>query len=201
MRQRLIVMGALLLFLIGTPGLAAAATDGSQDSGTPIDRRVLEERAGQSLDVLVDSYRQKNHSAFMTCVAPDFRGDSSVIDQAVRRDFLLLDDIDLRYSVVSVSVGEDRVGMTVSYQRRVIAAKDGKSYKDSGLTQLLFVSYDGQLRLFSMRYPLLFGLSDARSLVAGGIVASPENAEVLTIDRQGAAAVVPFRQALQELGL
>ncbi len=186
MARKIII--CLLLAGIMQCGLSAAVSEAASQQD-------LEEQSRQTLDNLVDAYRQNNLIAFMTLVSSDFRDDFSAVEQAVRRDLQFFSDIDLRCSVVSVSSSDERVELTVSYQRRIISAKDGKSYKDSGLTQLQFASVDGKMKLFSMKYPLLFGLSDAHSLAAGGIVSSAENVETLTVDRQGNAAVVPFRQA------
>lgn len=190
-----VLVCCLLLFLVlfSWPGAAVRGATADQPD------EWLEVQVKQVLDDMVNAYRQRNIRAFMNHVSKDFRGEFSLLTLGVRRDFRSFDDVDLRYIVVNTAGGDGKAEFTVVYQRRVISARDGHSYKDSGLTQLLFVNENGQAKLLSMKYPLLFGVSDAGRLAAGGIAASSENAEALVVDRQGNVAVVPFQQAVRSL--
>lgn len=182
----------LCLALCPWPGATGTAAD------LPDER--LEMQVKQALDEMVHAYRQRNIRVFMNHVSKDFRGEYSLLALGVRRDLRSFDDVDLRYVVVNTAGGDGKAEFTVIFQRRVISSRDGLSYKDSGMTQLLFESENGQAKLVSMKYPLLFGVSDAGRLAAGGIAASSENADALVVDRLGNVAVVPFRQAVQSLG-
>jgi hypothetical protein len=85
--------------------------------------------------------------------------------------------------------------LTVKYNRSVIANKDGRSYKDNVLTQLTFNLEDGQAKLYDMKFPLIFGLSEGLQ-IATGLVRTAESVNVLTLDRRGNVNVQPFNDAL-----
>jgi hypothetical protein len=195
-------LAALLL----SPLPAAAATTGAPDADNAgsdftrvIDPYILQAKAQQTLDSLIAAYKARNPTAFMAYVAPTFRGGEATLRQALRRDFLSLDDVELKVTVTGASASPaGGVELTALFQRSVISNKDGRSYKDSGLTQLLFETAGGEVRLVSMKYPLLFGLSDAGRLVESGIVTASDNTQVIVL-QQGRVAVVSFQQAVQDL--
>ncbi len=72
----------------------------------------------------------------------------------------------------------------------------GKLLSDKGITEFVFKLGDGGLKVYSMKFPLIFGLSDA-SNVATGVLQSPSNEPTIVVDDSGNVAKEPFDQAVK----
>ena len=149
------------------------------------------------LNKMVDAYRRENASTFMTYVSDDFAGDVVNLDRAIRKDFSLFDNIDLRYSINNITSGEKGlVFVSLNYNRMVISAKTGKSYTDKGTTEFVFKIGDKGPKVFSMKNPLIFGLSDAGN-VATGVVRLASQDKILVVDDKGNIDTKPFEEAIK----
>jgi hypothetical protein len=183
---RLITFLGLVNILLLIPAAVAADVTTSQ----------FGQMARNTLAALGSAYEQEDLQRFMKLVSPDFTGDDFLLYRAVRRDFRFFDNIDLRLNVDSIAIDpKGRAQLTVKYNRSVIANKDGRSYKDSGLTQMTFNLEEGQAKLYDMKFPLIFGLSEGLQ-IATGLVRTMESVNVLTLDRSGNVNVQPFNDAL-----
>lgn len=172
----------------GAAGAAALQTD--------ISPARYEEMVKDTLAAMERAYEQEQLRKFMDLVSPDFSGDDFLIYRAVRRDFRFFDDIKLYLYLDSFSVdAKGRAQAAVKYNRSVIANKDSRSYKDSGLTQMTFVIEDGKAKLYDMKFPMIFGLSEGLQLTTG-IVRTAETSRVMVVDRRGNVYVLPFREAM-----
>ncbi len=150
----------------------------------------------EALQKLVDAYCQENPSAFMALVSDDFAGDAVLLDRAIRKDFTAFDQIDLRFTISSVASGaKGRIYVSLLYNRFLISAKSGQSFTDKGTTEFVFEQKDDRLLVWSMKNPLIFGLSDAGN-VATGTVYTAGNDTILLVDDSGGASQVPFDQGI-----
>ncbi|OGR42026.1 MAG: hypothetical protein A2X35_02220 [Elusimicrobia bacterium GWA2_61_42] len=121
----------------------------------------IQAKVRAALDALFDAYNRENLERFMVNVGEDFAGDKAILERAVKRDFDALSNINMRYTVNNVSAGaQGRVFVSVTYNRMVFINKTGASSTDTGVTEFVFDSKEGKLALFSMKKPLMFGLSD-----------------------------------------
>lgn len=167
----------------------------------PADQQILsqyqyEKMVRDTLIDLSDAYEQQNLRAYMNLVSPDFVGDDFLLYRAVRRDFRFFDNIDLRLDIDGFAIDrKGRAQLTIKYNRSIISNKDGRSYKDSGLTQLTFHIEAGKAKLYDMKFPLIFGMSEGLQL-ASGIVRTTETSNVMVVDRRGNVSIEPFREAL-----
>ncbi len=149
------------------------------------------------LDKMVDAYRREDASTFMTYVSDDFAGDAVNLDRAIRKDFTLFDNIDLRYTINNITSGQKGlVFVSINYNRMVISAKTGKSYTDRGTTEFVFKIGDNGPKVFSMKNPLIFGLSDAGN-VATGVVRVASQDKILVVDDRGNVDTKPFEEAIK----
>ena len=149
-----------------------------------------------TLAELAANYQQEDLRGFMKLVSSAFVGDDYLLYRAVRRDFRFFDDIVLRVDIDGFAVDpKGRAQVTVKYNRAVIANKDSRPYRDSGLTQLTFTLEDGRAKLYDMKFPMIFGLSEGLQ-VASGVVRSAETAMVIVIDRRGNVYLLPFQDAV-----
>lgn len=148
------------------------------------------------LDSLIDAYKNENASSFMVNVSGDFAGDASTLDRAVRRDFLAFDNIDLRYTINNIASTSKGVLVSLNYNRSLISARNGRSLSDRGSTEFTFKAGDDGIKLFSMKVPLIFGISDPLN-VASGMVNAGSNAPTILVDQDGNAVVVSFQTAIK----
>jgi hypothetical protein len=152
------------------------------------------------LDKLIDAYQRENPGQFMALVADDFAGDKTILDRAIRKDFTVFDNIAIRYTLNNVtSDATGKVFAGLSYSRMVTSTRTGKSLSDKGSTEFTFKVGDRGLRAYSMKIPLIFGLSDA-SNVATGVVNQGTNEPVILVDAKGNVSTVPFNEAARVIG-
>lgn len=122
----------------------------------------------ETLDKMIDAYRSEDPNRFMSYVSDDFSGDETNLDRAIRKDFSAFDNIDLRYTVNNIAAGSNgMVYVSINFNRSVISARDGKTYTDRGMTEFIFQL--GPERVYSMKNPLIFGLSDAENVATGTV--------------------------------
>lgn len=149
------------------------------------------------LNNLVRAYQTKNGTSFMTYVSPEFAGDQVNLDRAVRRDFSLFDNISLAFTVNNVTASADKVFVSISYNRSLTGTRSGVTLRDNGLTEFTLKLEKNTLSVFSMKNPLIFGLSDAGE-VATGNAANNSSTPVIVVDSQGNVGTVPFKNILSE---
>jgi hypothetical protein len=125
----------------------------------------------ETLDKMIEAYRNEDPARFMSHVSEDFTGDEVNLDRAIRRDFNAFDSIDLRYTLNNITAGtRGMVYVSVNFNRSVISTKDGKPYTDKGMTEFIFQL--GPARVYNMKNPLIFGLSDAENVAVGTVKSS-----------------------------
>jgi hypothetical protein len=152
----------------------------------------------EALNRLTDAYMSENPTTFMANVSDDFAGDFTILDRAIRKDFTNFDNIDLRFTLNSMATGaKGGVVVIITYNRFLFGTKSGQSYRDRGMTEFAFALEGSGLKLKSMKFPLIFGLSDAAN-VATGVIQGPDDM-VITVDGLGNITLRPLSQALNQL--
>jgi len=145
----------------------------------------------EALDKMIDAYRNRDAGKFMSLVSEDFAGDATNLDRAVRKDFGSFDNIDLRYTLNNITSDARGVSVSLSYSRMLTSTKSGQTLTDRGITEFVFKMGEKEgAKLFSMKNPLIFGITDAPN-VATGTVKPVTNDPVIIVDRNGRAAKVP----------
>ena len=154
------------------------------------------DKVTESLNNLVQSYQNQDPAAFMKYISNNFAGDYAVLDFAIRKDFNAFDYIELRPFINNISRDNSgKVYVAIQYIRKVVASKSGQVYTDNGYTEFVFDNDAGVFKVFSMKNPLLFGLSDAGE-VATGTIQNTGNAPILLVDNTGNVDAKPFRTAI-----
>lgn len=190
------ILCLLLIFLLAVgavpQAVQAETDDGRREKELPADYSLQVRKAMSDLSL---HYQRKNLRSFMNLVSPGFLGDDFMLDRALRRDFRDFENISLRFAVNSVNIDtRGRAQVYVHYNRSIVAQKDGRTYSDHGVTQFTFHLYDGKVKLLDMKYPIIFGVSQA-SLLATGEVRDAENADILAVNRRGEVSVLPYNEA------
>ena len=167
-------------------------TGGAYTKPRPNNQQIIRE----VLDKMIAAYRNEEPSGFMKYVSDNFTGDATLLDRAIRKDFSAFDNIDLTYTLNNISSDpKGRIFVSINYNRKVISSKSGAMLTDRGTTEFIFSLEEGGPKVYSMKNPLIFGLSDA-SNVAQGTVMSSSNDPILVVYSTGKAATLPFRDAL-----
>lgn len=121
----------------------------------------IQAKVKETLDALFAAYNREDLPKFLANVGENFAGDKAILDRAVKRDFDALSAINLRYTLNNVAAGaQGRIFVSVTYNRMVLVNKTGTTSTDSGATEFVFDMNEGKLSLYSMKQPLMFGLSD-----------------------------------------
>lgn len=150
----------------------------------------------ETLDKIIKTYENEEENLFMSYVSPNFAGDQAVLDSAVRRDFNSFDYIKLNCYINNISKAPDgRVFVSIQYNRTVISTRSGRTFSDRGNTEVVFKNEEGKFKLFSMKNPLMFGLSDAGN-VATGTIQSATNEPIILVDESGNVDEKPFIEAI-----
>jgi hypothetical protein len=144
----------------------------------------------EALDKLIAAYENHDAKTFMSLVSEDFAGDMTNLDRAIRKDFSSFDDIDLNYTLNNITSDSKGISVSLSYRRLLMSTKTGQSVKDKGVTEFVFKMGDKSARIYSMKNPLIFGITGAPN-VATGTVASTTNDPVIIADGRGNVAEVP----------
>ena len=148
-----------------------------------------------SMDKLISAYQSEQPAKFMDLVADDFTGDRTLLDRAIRKDFSAFDNIILRFILTNVtSDSTGKIFVTFNYNRQLTSVKTGKTLQDNGATQMTFKSGDKGLRIYSMKWPLIFGVSDPTNIAQGSVQQSART-EVIIVDNKGEASKVPAKEA------
>lgn len=148
------------------------------------------------LEAMAEAYRREDAGRFMSYVADDFAGDAVNLDRAIRKDFSLFDNIDLRFTINNVASGSKGIVVSINFNRSLVSSRTGKLLSDRGITEFVFKHGEGGLKVYSMKFPLIFGLSDA-SNVATGVLQSPSNEPTIVVDDKGNVVKEPFDQAVK----
>lgn len=144
----------------------------------------------EELNKLIAAYQNRDAKAFMALVSDDFAGDTTNLDRAIRRDFSAFDNINLSYTINNISSDNRGISVSISFSRNLISTKSGQSLKDRGITEFVFKMGEKAARVFSMKNPLIFGVTGAPS-VATGTVKPMSDDPIIIVDSRGNAAEVP----------
>ena len=137
----------------------------------------------EALDAMIQAYKDEDARKFMSYVSPDFAGDDANLDRAIRKDFTFFDNIELTYTISSIATGSGKVYVSIFYNRFVTSTKSGANFKDTGTTEFVFKFTDSGPKVFSMKNPLIFGLSDAENVATGSILVG--NTQVIHLGSNG----------------
>lgn len=149
------------------------------------------------LNQMIEAYKVEDVVLFMSYVSDDFVSDTTVLDRAIRNDFSAFDNIDLRYTLNNlISDSKGMIFVSLNFNRMVISTKSGKSLTDKGTTEFVFKLGDKGPKVYNMKNPLIFGLSDA-SNIATGTVAVNTNDPIIIINENGTTETKPFNEAIK----
>lgn len=172
---------ALLVEVTDTAGKTNKVDDTRKELELSSDK--IQGRIRETLDAMFAAYSGERLQPFMAHVGDDFAGDKLLLERAVRKDFDSLNGIVMRYTLNNIASGSDgKVFVSVTYNRFVVSNRTGASNTDSGATEFVFSLKDGKPVLYSMKQPLMFGLSDADNVATGTVLGG---GEALVLDDGG----------------
>ncbi|BBA71108.1 hypothetical protein [Geobacter sulfurreducens] len=149
----------------------------------------------QAMDELIAAYRAEDPARFMALIGEDFAADPTVLDRAIRRDFTLFDNIDLRYTLNNVTAANGKIYVGFTFSRKLTSTRNSQTLTDKGASEFIFSLGEKGPLVSSMKNPLIFGLSDA-SNVATGTVNTGTNDPVIVVTSNGDIITQPFTDAI-----
>lgn len=136
------------------------------------------------LDGMIEAYKNRDIREFMSYVGDDFAGDVDILKMAIQRDFSFFNNIDLRYVLNTLSADTDgKIFVTLTYNRSLVSTRSGESFTDHGTTAFVFHPGPDHPLVYSMKNPLLFGLSNATEVATGTVITSGDNSAIVVDDR------------------
>ncbi len=154
----------------------------------------VQDQVYAALDRLIKAYQDEDSFAFMRQVSDDFVSGTAILDSAIRQDFTAFDNIVLNYSLNNVTrANGGNLFVAISFSRMVTSSRSGETFSDQATTEFIFTLESGTPKIYSMKNPLIFGLSDAGE-VATGTINSGDNEQVLTVDSSGIVEVKPLSE-------
>lgn len=153
----------------------------------------------KALDNMVVAYQDEDPMRFMAQVSDDFVGDKANLSRAIRKDFAAFDNISLRYTLNNVtSDSKSKIFVLINFNRMLTSVKSGKTLKDYGMTEFVFQLGDQLPKVLSMKYPLIFGVSDPEN-IATGVVAQTANQKIIYVDSKGSVDEAPFSETKNQV--
>jgi hypothetical protein len=152
----------------------------------------------QAMDELLAAYMAEDPARLMKLVSENFAADSSVLDRAIRKDFSKFDNIDLRYTLNNVTATNEKIYAAFTFSRKLTSTKSGKTLSDKGTSEFVFALGEKGPLVFSMKNPLIFGLSDAGN-VATGTTNSGSNDPIIVVTSSGDVITQPFSDAIKTI--
>jgi len=112
----------------------------------------------KTIDDLIDAYIYKSLEKFMSNVDDDYTGDKAILDGAIRKDFSLITDISISYTINSIIPDfKDMVFVSIKFTRTYTDINTGSRNLDEGLCTMIFKIKNNKPFLYSMRDKPLFG--------------------------------------------
>lgn len=144
----------------------------------------LRETITSVLDAMIEAYKNKDTKNFMDYISDDFTADADILETAIQRDFSFFNNIELRYVLKTLSADSNgKIFVTLSYNRFLISTRNGESFTDRGTTAFVFHPGPEHPVVFSMKNPLIFGLSNAEEVETGTVIASGNHSAIVVDDR------------------
>lgn len=154
----------------------------------------IQDEVYKALDQLVKAYQDEDSFAFMRQVSDDFVSGTALLDSAVRQDFTVFDNLILHYTLNNVTrASNGNLFVAISFYRMVTSSRSGETFNDNASTEFTFKVEGGVPKIYSMKNPLVFGLSD-RENIATGTINSGDNSQVLVVNSTGTVELKPISE-------
>jgi hypothetical protein len=109
---------------------------------------------------MLEAYRNKNRTEFMSYVSDDFQGIVSALDEAVSNDFRNFDNIRIEPNITRVSPFSNGFEIYFTFNRQVFATRNGRLLKDAAASTMMFKREGDGFKLVRLAAPLIFGVSN-----------------------------------------
>ena len=119
------------------------------------------QQAGDAVEKLISAYSSKRVNSFMRLVCEDFLQDESILESSIRNDFSKYSYIDINYVVNNaIPDSKDKIFVSITFNRKLEEKATGKLLSDNGTTEIILKNEQGKLKLYNMKKPYLFGVSN-----------------------------------------
>lgn len=129
----------------------------------------------ESVQKISDAYEQQNVSIFSDLISRNFLGNKVFLEEGIRFDFELFQDIHLKLFINRIERRRDLYVAEVKWDKTQTPRKTGKQQLTTGNTTLIFVLEDGKMRLQNLRGNLLFATLSPEIAQSSGLSSSIVN--------------------------
>lgn len=113
---------------------------------------------------IVAAYDSENLSRFMSYISDDFTGDIFALEEAVRSDFEMFDNMNTDVRIQQVTKSGDQINVDFDFDWTGVITATGGFDSESGSTSFIFVQEGGTYKVLSMACPIVFGSSEASQI-------------------------------------
>lgn len=130
-----------------------------------LENRSIRDIIEKTLNILTEAYMKKNFNQFMQYVDNDFIKGRALLINALNKDFTNFSNIKISFILTSlITDSTGKAYIKISYNRSLTSNKRGEIINDNGQTDLVFTIKGTEAKLYDMKYPIIFGVSDEENL-------------------------------------
>jgi hypothetical protein len=148
---------------------------------------------------MLEAYRNKNRTEFMSYVSDDFQGIVSALDEAVSNDFRNFDNIRIEPNITRVSPFSNGFEIYFTYNRQVYATRNGRLLRDAAASTMMFKREGDGYKLVRLAAPLIFGVSNPTD-VATSVTTQSVGQQVIVVNATTGTASTSTQTALTPSG-
>lgn len=109
------------------------------------------------LDDMISAYESRNTISFMKFVSENYTNDADILETGIRNAFYKYSFIRINYVINNVVPdSKGKYSVSVNFIKQLEDRTTGKIISRSGISELIFKTENGNLKLYSMRRQQLF---------------------------------------------
>lgn len=115
-----------------------------------------QQQIAEAVKTLADSYERKDLATFSRLISRDFIGNKVFLEEGVRLDFDLFNDIKLSIYINRIEKRSSEFVADTKWDKSQLPRKTGQQQRTSGSTTFLFVLEDGEMKIKNLRGNLIY---------------------------------------------
>lgn len=120
-----------------------------------------QEEIRKAFDALVSDYTSKNITGFMNGVSEKYTHYKDILERNIRDDFFNYSYIDITYVINNIIPdSKNKYAVSINYNRKLEDRRTGKVKPSRGTFNFIMIKEEGAYKLYSMKRPYLFGISN-----------------------------------------
>ncbi|MDD4956805.1 MAG: hypothetical protein PHH49_02845 [Candidatus Omnitrophica bacterium] len=152
----------------------------------------------ETVTKLAEAYERESLAIFAPYISKDFLGNKTFLEEGLRFDFDMFNDIRLSIFINRIEKGRDYFSVETKWNKSQVVYKTGQQQRTSGNTVMVFVFEDGKMKLYNLRGNLIYATLSPEIAEASGL--SQSVVEQITEARNSRNPVQPGAGDTEENG-